>query len=165
SLYVEATSEPASPARVRPPQRTTPQSSAPRQIDDPLIRSLEAAIREARRLRTPAAWLAVASERPVSAGPRMRALADSLADYARQRDALPSGPMREQRAAPLSATINRLGYTILAIAENRHEDMVAEFLASAPAPAPVVSEAPVASSADTATLGASLRAAQDTVTA
>lgn len=165
SLYVAASSALASPARTRPPQRATQQATTAREVDDPLIRSLEAAIREARRLRTPAAWLAVASERPVSGGPRMRALADSLADYARQRDALPSGPMREQRAAPLSATINRLGYTILAIAENRHEDMVAEFLASAPSPAPVADEAPVASSADTAALGARLRAAQDTVAA
>ncbi len=157
SLVVTATSTQRTTARNAPRQATTP-----REIDDPLIASLEAAIREARRLRTPSAWLAVAAERPVSSGPRMRALADSLAEYARRRDALPSGPLREQRAAPLSATINRIGYTILAIAENRHEDMVEEFLASAPPAATAEPAAPDGAPADTAALGAAFRAAQDT---
>lgn len=135
------------------------------QMTNPTIESLATAIREARRLRTPAAWLAVAAERPVSGGPRMSALADSLAEVARRRDALPSGPMRDQQAAPLSAAISRIGYTILAIAENRRTDLVEAWAASAASrPAPVAGTTETAAaSPDTTVLGAALRAARDTL--
>lgn len=146
----------------------------------PALVALETAIREARRLRTPAAWLTVAADPTVNGGPRMRALADSLTLLTQQRDVLPAGPSRDEMAAPLSRTINRLGYTIIAIAENRRGELAAAGggatsavpapvpVAATPAPAPVRPEpsaevAPAPPRPDTALLGARLRAIRDTV--
>jgi len=142
--------------------------------ENPAVLSLANAISEARRLRTPTAWLAVAKEPPVNGGPRMRALADSLASLAQRRDALPSGPEREQQAAPLTAAISRVGYTILAIAENRRATL-AEATGSAAASVAVAPEVeipaalaasvptPVTVRADTAELAANVAAARGTL--
>lgn len=100
-------------------------AAVPAPLVNPTLAAFDAAIREARRLRTPTAWLGVAEQPPVSGGPRMRALADSLSRLTRERDLLPSGPDRDQLAAPLTATINRIGYTIVAIAENRRNELMA----------------------------------------
>lgn len=170
SLLIQGTRQIA--GRTAPqPQRAAPVQAVQRAIDPQLV-SLDNAIREARRLRTPSAWTAVSNEPPVSGGPRMRALADSLALLVRRRDALPSGPAREQTAAPMTSTINRLGYTIVAIAENRRNDMAAAAgvtaaqlaTQSAAAPAPVVQNVPPeteVTAADTAALAVKVRAAHE----
>lgn len=167
TFIAAATPVRASPAvpRVAAAPRLVPGAGAP-----PMLRSLESAIAEARRLRTPSAWLAVADEPAVRGGPRMRALADSLSARAQERDALPSGPDRDELAAPLTRTINRLGYVIIAIAENRREELAAA-AGVAPAPAaelPVDASTtgaapPAAVTADTAALAASARAERDTL--
>lgn len=122
SLHTARISDPRPAAVVRP----APGEGVPRRAVDPTIASLAAAIQEARRLRTVDAWLAVSAQSPVSGGPRMRRLADSLSDLARERDALLPGPDRDQRAAPLTSAMSRVGYTILAIAENRRATLAAE---------------------------------------
>ncbi len=169
---------PAPPRRAAPAP-TPPPTNAPTTGGSPALVALETGIREARRLRTPAAWLTVAADPTVSGGPRMRALADSLTLLTRQRDALPAGPSRDELAAPLSRTINRLGYTIIAIAENRRGELAAAgggapppAAAVAPPPVPRAEPAPAVVPAtadatvprpDTVVLGARLRAVRDTV--
>jgi Mrp family chromosome partitioning ATPase len=155
-------------ARAATPLQSTGADTAP--SADPRLAAFEAAISEARRLRTPAAWLALSNESPVRDGPRMRALADSLTRLTQERDALASGPSRDRLAAPLTATINRLGYTIVAIAENRRRALAsASGIAPAVAPPAAAQVEPEPERTDerpdTAALSALARAAQDTVAA
>ncbi len=142
-----------------PPRR----AAAP---SDPAAMALAAAIQEARRLRTVDAWLAVAAQPTLSGGPRMRALADTLAELARQREELPSGPERDQRLAALTQRIGRTGYTILAIADNR----LAGLTSGATAERDVANDAPSedettsrSSRADTLAALSALEAARDTL--
>lgn len=72
---------------------------------DPRLISLDAAIAMARGARTTSAYLALAADPAVGAGPRMRALADSLS---RSFD---------------ETTTRRLGSTIIAIAEYRRNEI------------------------------------------
>lgn len=98
----------------------------------------------------------------------MRTLADSLTRLTQQRDALPSGPSRDRLAAPLTATINRVGYTMVAIAEFRQRQLAAEAGIAPPVerPAPPEPEAEPAATgtvADTAALRTLAVAAQDSL--
>lgn len=170
SLHTEARSAGALAPRIAAPtpRRLTPAVQAP--VGDPAVDALAALILEARRLRTPAAWLAVAANPLVNGGPRMRALADSLETLARERESLPSGPARDQQAAPLTAAISRVGYTMLAIAENRRVTLAAEQGAGDTAPEPVsATEQPpppaarAAATADTTETSQRLADARDTL--
>lgn len=171
SSVIEATIPLAGSGAERPVARPRPPVAAattPAPGMDPALAALSSAISEARRLRTPAAWITLSNAPPVSDGPRMRALADSLTRLTQQRDALPSGPSRDRLAAPLTARINRLGYTIVAIAEYRQRQMAAEAGVVPPVerPTPPEPEAePVATGtvADTAALRTLALAAQDSL--
>jgi Mrp family chromosome partitioning ATPase len=177
SLHAEASSSPVRPivpvTHVAPPITPTAEA-AENGGADPDVAALGAAILEARRLRTVDAWLAVASQPPVTGGPRMRALADSLVALARARDELPSGPMRDQQAAPLTSAMSRVGYTILAIAEHRRaslalerggttESRITEASVERPPPPETISTPTAAP--DTAASAARLRAARDSLSA
>ncbi len=163
SLWSEALRRPSAPlgTRVQEPP-VTPQSSG-----------LAATIETARRLRTVAAWLDVAERPEVSAGPRMRALADTLRALAALRDTLSTGPERERRLAALTQRISRIGYTVLAIAENRRLDLDARTDSTSPgaAPPPTPAVPPAGPRAvaearpDTAAVGALLRSARDSASA
>lgn len=171
SLHTVSSNEPArvlTPA----PRAVVPRPVLPQTQQDPEVAALATAILEARRLRTADAWLAVAGQPPVNGGPRMLALADSLRSLARQRDGLPPGPDRDQLAAPLTSAMSRVGYTILAIAENRRATLAAERGGGAgappdePRPAPVPVQATTFVTApDTAASAARLRTARDTLAA
>ena len=157
-------------ASQRATARPAPPTRQPRLGErDPAEDSLDAAIREARRLRTVAAWLRVAEEPPLSGGPRMRALADTLAQLARERDALPTGPQRDQQLAALTQRLGRVGYTILAIADNRLAELAAAggTAVAVHAPAQEVRLSDTTAEAgvrvDTAALAATLALARDTL--
>lgn len=170
SSVIEATNQLAA-AAVRPAGRPRPPVAAATPTAtgaDPALAAFSAAISEARRLRTPAAWITLSNTPQVSGGPRMRTLADSLTRLTQQRDALPSGPSRDRLAAPLTATINRVGYTMVAIAEFRQRQLAAEAGIAPPVerPAPPEPEAEPAATgtvADTAALRTLAVAAQDSL--
>ncbi|MDH5235334.1 MAG: hypothetical protein OEW77_10275 [Gemmatimonadota bacterium] len=168
SLLVVARLAPAT--RTTVPARTTaaPPRPAATVARAPMVASLDAAIQEARRLRTVPSWLAVAEQPAVSEGPRMRAVADTLARLARERDEIPGGPSRDQLVANLTPRIGRLGYTILAIAENRLRELAPESTSEPLSPrlSPSAPEGPVTvveARADTQPLLAALVAARDTL--
>ena len=99
----------------------------------------------------------------------MRAVADTLGRLARERDEIPSGPERDRQVAALTPRIGRLGYTILAIAENRLKEVAPE-AGEAPepeAPPPTPAHASTASAVetrvDTAPLIAALSSVRDTL--
>lgn len=151
--------------------RPAPAVAAPvvRSIE-PSVAEFERLITQARQLRTPPSWLAVAAHPAVNAGPRMRSLADTLAGLVAQQEALGSGPQREQQINEIARRISRTGYTIIAIAENKRDELIASgTTAVAPAPAvttPVLTPiAPrvVALRPDTARVFATLLAARDTL--
>jgi Mrp family chromosome partitioning ATPase len=160
SLWADALRRPAPGARqvaaARPPTGTRPTAG------------LTAAIDEARRLRTVSAWLLVAERPEVSAGPRMRSLADTLRALAARREALPSGPERDRQLSELTQRMGRTGYTILAIAENRRLELDAGVDTSAAAASVALrgSRAVVEPEVhpDTAGIGLMLRAARDSAT-
>ncbi len=161
SLHTAAMNERDAAPTPRPAVAVAPPTS-----EDPEVAALAAAIQEARRLRTVSAWLFVANQSPVSGGPRMRSLADSLRALERERDAIPPGPERDQLAAPLTRAMSRVGYTILAIAENRRSTLAEERGTATPraAPPPVAEVAtPVAARLDTLRSAERLRAARDTL--
>lgn len=166
----------ASPVRSVPLRAPVPTPRPTVGVRDPRAESLERAISEARRLRTVTAWLEVADEPTVSGGPRMRALADTLAVLATQREALPTGPGRDQQLAALTQRIGRLGYTILAIADYRLRELTAGPDAGDAAATPAESSdapssanespargTPLAARVDTAPALAALAAARDTL--
>lgn len=139
---------------------------------EPSVAEFERLITEARQLRTPPSWLAVAAHPAVNSGPRMRSLADTLAGLVAQQEALGSGPQREQQIDEIARRISRTGYTIIAIAENKRDELIAAGTTTvAPAPAvttPVLTPiAPRARTAavkpDTARVFATLLAARDTL--
>ena len=165
SLWTEALRRPRSVTRpagspaVRTPTQARPSSE------------FALAISEARRLRTVGAWLSVAERPEVSFGPRMRSLADTLRALAAERDSLRASPMRDRELSELTQRIGRIGYTILAIAENRRLDLDARGDSVGPArpesiaplPSPVATPArPLADGRpDTAEVGPILRSARD----
>lgn len=110
--------------------------AAPPRPTDPALSSLTRAIARARSEQTRAAYLALADEASIRYGPRLRALADSLAQGTDAESA------------------SRLERTILAIAENRRQSLE-ETLAAA---LPVSPAAP-----DTAAASSLLRALADSV--
>lgn len=153
SLFAAAGSEPGA--------RTTAAPSTPAPATNPQVVSLGGAIGEARRLRTAAAWLAVANEPLVRDGPRMRQLADSLSRLAQRRDALPAGPARDQQAAPLTAAISAVGYTILSIADARFKSSNG---ASPGEAAPTEIAGDLGNVQDTVELASRVAAARDSLT-
>jgi hypothetical protein len=166
SLLVVARRAPATRAAAPPARLVTPLPRPAAATRDPTAVSLDAAVQEARRLRTVASWLAVAEEPAVNQGPRMRALADTLARLARERDGIPGGPSRDQQVAELTPRIGRLGYTILAIAENRLKELEPDAGAAVPEPTPArpMESAVTETRADTQPLLAALGAARDSLT-
>jgi len=156
----------------RTPPRPAPVAVAPRALD-PSVAEFERLIAEARQLRNPPAWLAVAAHPAVSAGPRMRALADTITALVARQEALESGPQREVQMNEIVRRLSRTGYTILAIAENRRVELVAQgavavtpsAAAVLPSPAPPVPERTKVAAAkpDTARAFAVLVAARDTL--
>ncbi len=164
-------------ARVTPPRAvvTPPVVSAARapqaaatSVLSPALADLTQRIADARRLRTANAYLELASHPAVSAGPRMRATADSIRAIA----AAPAGPEDDDRVRRLA----RLGVTIIAMAQYRRDALTVEAgavpeagagAASAtpvpappdPVPAAIARNAPV----DTVSLQAALSAARDTL--
>jgi hypothetical protein len=89
---------------------------------DPRFEPLEAALREARDARSAPTFLALARQ-PAIAGPRMRALTDTLERAAQALEASPltDSPERSQQ----QLTVRRIGNTIIAIAEYRRDAMIA----------------------------------------
>lgn len=136
----------------------------------PATVELVARIERARRERSTAAMVAVTEHPAVSAGPRMRALADSLRAYdARTRTDAAIGPA--QRAA-IQERIARTSNTILAIAQNRRTELEAAGVVAVPAaPASLRSAVvaqrvvPSARVSDTAALRAVLVSAREAVVA
>ena len=168
STLAAAQAQPELPRRVVVPPRAIP--TVTRALD-PALTSLDEAIQEARRLRTVTSWMTVAGHPAVGSGPRMRGLGDSLTALSVRRDALVSGPERDQQVADLTQRIGRVGYTILAIAENRRGELMAgggPAVAPAPlAPAPTAIAAmpsPIAR-LDTVALLAARTTARDTLAA
>jgi len=107
-------------------------------VDDPRLRSLDAALRAARAERTVAAYLALAEDPAVRYGPRMLATADSL------------------RVAFGASEIERLGAVIVGIGQFRRNAIAAERAqAEVPAAGPAV---------DTAVLAARIRTLTDSLT-
>ena len=163
----------AARAQQEPPRRAvvTPRPTPPvTRATDPNATSLDLAIQEARRLRTVASWMTVAEHPAVESGPRMRGLAASLTALSLRRDALVSGPERDQRVADLTQRIGRVGYTILAIADNRRSELMAAGveLAVSPVPgaqAPIVTAENAIARPDTAALLAARTVARDTLAA
>ena len=158
SVAAESRFAAADPA---PGARATAVPASPAPTAEPNAVSLGSAIGEARRLRTPTAWLAVANEPLVRGGPRMTQLADSLARLSRRRDTLPAGPARDQQAAPLTAAISAVGYTILSIAEARYTSVSGASPQTGMTDDVSVERAEVA--ADTVLLAARLTAARDSL--
>jgi hypothetical protein len=113
-------------------------ASRPATVEDPRLRSLDAALRVARTDRTSEAFLALAADPAVRYGPRMQATADSL------------------RAAFDDAEVARLGAVILGIGQFRRNAIAAE-RAQAEAPSPEAV-------ADTARLAARVRTLTDSLT-
>ncbi|MEX2180585.1 MAG: hypothetical protein WD771_00950 [Gemmatimonadaceae bacterium] len=134
--------------RVRAPQPIV----RPRPTD-PRLPSLEEALRVARELRTPAAFLALAAEPAVRAGPRMQAVADSLATAAGRLDEFSSSDSVARDATV--DEISRLGVTIVAIAQNRRNTMSGE--AASPPAAGGPTFGPIADTIPFATRVAQLR--------
>lgn len=154
-------------ARPAVPSMTRPGATA---ALDPALTEFSRLLDEARRLRTPAALLAVAADPAVNAGPRMRALADTLRALAARR--VPG--MSAADSATLQRRIARTGVSILAIAGNRRADLLAatgnSALPEAPAPGAAPAAAMVAApqavvgpAADTIALVAGLAAARDSL--
>ena len=110
----------------------------------PTVSALVRLIESAQRSRDVPSFLAVAAHPAVGAGPRMRALADSLRAYDARRAPLPVG---DQRTA-LDRQVARTGNTILAIAENRRAELDASGVSSV---APLPASPPPARAADVAT--------------
>lgn len=183
SLLVVARSGRAARAPAPTPRPTaarpaTPSPSVSRASGDPTVAAFSQRIDEARRLRTVSSWLAVAEHSAVSAGPRMRALADTLRALDARVAALPSGPERDQQLSVLQQRMGRTGYTILAIAENRRAELVAAGVTTVAAVAPPPVSVPtvlvpepraepdpdLVSPADTAALVARLSSAVATLT-
>lgn len=126
-------------------------------------------IDDARRLRTPEAFLELAGDPAVSPGPRMRALTDSLRTIAAVRPtdtASPEATLRAQRIA-------RLGVSIIAISQYRRTALLAEAgmgAATVAVPAESAVAPPVRAAdtvepplRDTLPLVAALAAARDTL--
>ncbi len=90
---------------------------------DPRLVSLDMSLALARGARTPAAYLALAADPAVVHGPRMQALADTLERTARALEDSPLASAAERSAS--SATVRRIGNTIIAIAQYRR-DAIAE---------------------------------------
>ncbi len=137
-------------------------AAAPRTPPAPVASGFAAAIGEARRLRTDAAWLAVANRPEVRDGPRMRSLAESLQVLGARRANLPTGPQRDRQLADLTQRISRAGYTILAIAENRRLELGPSAAPVPARPTPVEPAGPP-EVIDSAGPAATLREARDSV--
>ena len=145
--------------RVTPPAIRTPATRS----NNPAAVALGAVIADARRLRTVSGWLAVVDVPAANAGPRMRALGDTLRALSRQRDALPAGPQRDQQLDALTPRIGRIGYTILSIAEGRLAELEGEagVIETAREAAPAAPAREIAP--DTAPRVAALGAARDSL--
>ncbi len=152
----------------RPVAKAIPAPVARVSVVSPTTAELVTRIERARRERSTAAMVAVTEHPAVSAGPRMRALADSLRAFdARAR--ADAGLDPAQRAV-IQERIARTGNTILAIAQNRRSELEAAGVVAVPA-APASSrpslaaqsDVPDARVADTASLRALLAAAREAV--
>jgi Mrp family chromosome partitioning ATPase len=97
--------------------------AAPSVPRDPRIASLNTAINAALDARSSAAFLALANNPAISAGPRVRALADTLESAAQALEASPLTATEERSQQQL--TVRRLGNTIIAIAQFRRDALVA----------------------------------------
>ncbi len=137
SLLIEARRpRPTSPVRTVERPAVRPSSAAAG--SDPTLSAFATLIDEARRVRTVATWLAVADHPAVSAGPRMRSLADSIRTLEARLADVPAGPDRDAQVSALRQRLGRYGYTVLAIADNRRRELAAAGVtAVAPAPPPV----------------------------
>ncbi len=124
-------------AEARAELRTTGErarvAAVPPTSRDPRLPSLDEAIRVARQLRTPEAFIALAADPAVRFGPRMQAVADSLAAAAATLAEL--GPDDAVARATATADVRRHGVTIVAIAQFRRNTIAGET-------APAVPEAP-----------------------
>lgn len=98
-------------------------SNVARRPTDPRLASLDMALALARGARTPTALLALADDPAVAYGPRMQALADTLERTARALDESPLATAAERSSG--TATVRRIGNTIIAIAQYRR-DAIAE---------------------------------------
>ena len=134
---------------------------------NPAAVALGAVIADARRLRTVSGWLAVVEAPAANAGPRMRALGDTLRALSRQRDELPVGPQRDRQLDALTQRIGRTGYTILSIAQSRLAEFEGEPGVVGAVAAPVAGAAPIAAAravaSDTVPRIAALVAARDSL--
>lgn len=93
----------------------------PRPALDPRLISIDAALAMARAARTSASFLSLAADPAIAYGPRVRAIADTLE---RAALAMEESPLTgaSDRSSQL-ATVRRLGFTIISIAQNRRDEL------------------------------------------
>ena len=144
----------------------------------PALAELSARIERARRDRTIATWIALSEDPSLNRGPRMRGLVDSLRRYAARVSEVAQGAGGAAERDQLQRRTERVGRTIVAIAENRRVELAAVASDSvsvampdaAPGTAPVtepvrepVREPASGPASDTTASRTALRAAQESL--
>ena len=144
----------------------------------PALAELSARIERAKRERTIVAWIEVSEDPSVNRGPRVRGLADSLRSFDARMRALTTGGGSAVQRDELLRRAGAAGRTIVAIAENRREELVAtavdsvsvtttvatSVVPSEPSSVPVAGSLLTESAPDTTASRAALRGAQESLT-